>query len=146
MSFSYHFLFFVLTKVMKNENVTQQFLIASYASLAIQGIALSSGSFSPIRSIFRVFRHAVKLDHFMSIIHKLYHFKTSLDMFRHVCKIVSNHIILGQVLTCFQIILFKIISRVLGALTEFKVLRALAEFPFLGAFVHLKSFRSIRRS
>ena len=48
-------------------------------------------------------------------------------MFRHVFRIVSN---------C--IILFKIISRVLGALAEFKVLRALAEFTFLGAFVHFK--------
>ena len=35
-----------------------------------------------------------------------------------------------------RIILFKIISGVLGALAEFKVLRPLAEFTFLGAFVH----------
>ena len=56
---------------------------------------------------------------------KLYHLRTSLDIFAELYQITSN-------------IVFKVISGILGALAEFNVLRAFAEFAFLGALIEFK--------
>ena len=91
-------------------------LTASYASLAVQGIALqSSGSNS-------CFRFAQFFEYF--VVHSSHQFKTSIDMFSESYQIASY-------------IVF--ISGVLG------ILGALAEFTFLRAFVHFKVLRALLR-